>query len=249
MILLLLIVTPIAIWLYGVIYTARYFKHSAPTEEDLIFVHEDYTYEHCRKRLINLQKFVGRRLPKANRILDRYQINAKKTRRKFSYYENLIEPGMVRIYVTAKHFTGFSQKFKALSPPFRFQVVYCGAFFGLGFLLTSLLMLVISPIGFVFTFVLVAALFMLLYIRGLRFYATLLELFDSAMKKGNLGGFNRNVLLLKLLFTGLPIIGRSSTYYYTGIGYYAGGGIDSTPSDFGGFGGGSFGGGGAGGSW
>lgn len=238
------------LWVGYIVYTIIYFKQHQPTTEDQLFVSEEYSVTHCAERLLRLEKFVGRKLTTARAILKKYAKNAELTGRKFSYYRPLIEPGMVNIYMGAKRFNTFESKLDAMSVPFRLYFWMTFVICILAFATFSILLLYQHFLLFlIFLIPAIAATFVLFKI-SISAYEFIIDMLSNTVKGKNLGGVNRNLLIYRKLFIGLPVIGKRETMIIDGDGFYVGGGSYSgSGGGFGGFGGGSFGGGGAGGSW
>jgi len=213
---------------------------------DKIFKPGKYSYKLVMERIAHLEEYTGLYLKTARKRVDYYLDNSKQTRRKFSYYISIIEPGFLRILLAhqAKDKSFIQGHTNSL---FRWHFYFI-AIFPIGFALCTIPILFFHPsIASLFLFIIAAPLayiiFKFLGSSTLLFYHIIDMLFFQSKGRGIL---TRNVNVIH------PILKDNFGFSRTGIvigaagaaSFYSGSGISGI-----GFGGGSFGGGGAGGSW
>ena len=240
----------IALWVISFSYNIFYFFKNNDSEEDTIFINLSKTFEEAHLKLNILEKVVGRDLSKPRKKLKFYEDNARKTRRKYKYYADKIEPAYVKMFVGKKG-SRFKKCWKHLAKPVKYHYINIYVFIGL----VSLFFVLVAIAGMgwssiIFIIVLLACLLrlynFLIKINFILFFI-FIDLILIIFKQDR-GKLMKNVALLELMTIGW--FGSSSNkalvYGAAGASIYSG---YSGGSDFGGFGGGSFGGGGAGGSW
>lgn len=221
---------------------------------DKIFKPGRYTIELVRERLAYLEEFIGKDLSKSEKKINQYLTNSKKTKRKFSYYMDKIEPGFMRIL-----FGHFKSRYKFLIEMtdflFRSHFIVILAlpviFIVLNFIITQATSIDVILLLTLFFFPVTILLMVVLTKLTLILYHIVDVLTFQIMGKGRL---TRNVDSMSTLLNPNVAFSRSDISI-TALGYstiFSGGsfgGSSFSGGSFGGFGGGSFGGGGAGGSW
>lgn len=217
--------------------------------KDKIFKPGKFSFELVKERLKYLSSFTDKELLAANILVDGYQKNAIRTKRKFSHYISYIEPGFLKILMG--HYKSRYKLFTQLTDlTFRSHFIFIFLipifFFLLNFIILNqapldvllLFIILLIPIGLLSMHV-VALLSLFI------FHVIDILLFQPLGK----GILTRNIEVMQFLLNPKVVFGNSDVSIgAAGIGtIFSGGG--SFGGGLGGFGGGSFGGGGAGGSW
>lgn len=242
----------IALWWISFLYSCYFFFKEDDTESDGIFFNRTRTFEEAHEKLSTLEKVMDKEFKSARKILKKYEENAKKTRRKYSYYKSYIEPSLIKMFV-GKGSDLFKRCWQLLDKPIQYHYINIYIFIALFSLFISLLFIV----GFGLYSLLALPLLIILILRMYNFIIKINFLFFYILLDGILilfkqdrGKLSKNVALLELMTTGW--FGNKRRAYVigaAGIAAYSGSIGGGYSGDFGGFGGGDFGGGGAGGSW
>tara|TARA_R110000868_G_scaffold204018_1_gene452050 strand:- start:1326 stop:2084 length:759 start_codon:yes stop_codon:yes gene_type:complete len=241
----------LALWLVVISYNIIFFLNEPSSIFDTFFIPKK-TFNQAIEDLKLLRKFKGKEYLSAERKILFYQNNSQLTRRKYSYYRDRIEKGLVKLYFDNKK--GFKDSFNQLDTPVKaFFILILGCFIlGLVLLIALSFLLLLNGESLYFILIIIAGFGFLLRFYNVIFRINYLLLFfivEIALyfNKSERGRLHRNFAVLDVL-----------TKSWWGQGSYGGtviaaGGVSSfsgsSGGGFGGFGGGSFGGGGAGGSW
>lgn len=223
-----------------------YYLQRKDTDEDRIFDDRNYSYEEVKLRLNLLEQHIKRKISGAYQKLEFYYNNSLKTRRKFSYYAQHIEPSLLRIYLKHKGGT-LRNSWKTLDYPIRMHFLFLLLItisIGLFGLIVLIYASFIDPINIAFIFTLLVFVFMVyrfFFVMNLFIFHIIIDGILMIFSR-NRAGLNRNITILNVIIKGRGAAVGGFTIASIGTSNYS-------SSDFGGFGGGSFGGGGAGGSW
>lgn len=242
------------LWLASFVYNISFFYFGKDSELDTVF-NNTKSFKQASAKIIILEKELGKDLSKTKKSLAYYLDNAKRTRRKFKYYRDYIEPSFLKLYLsTVKKEKRNYEAWKRLDSPIRFHFIsICIALLLLVVALSiyffyELGIVALFPVLFLLFFGIIIF-FLLVRINYVIFYL-IVDAFLILLKKDR-GRLSKNIVLL-------DFISSKATYGHTGGSTISGGGVYSSmgggfggvgSGSFGGFGGGSFGGGGAGGSW
>lgn len=232
-------------------------------EDEIYYSKGEYTYENVLKRLERIETTLKKQLARDKKMLLFYYKNSLRTRKQFSEYEYLIEPGIetillndekthktawqglskvLKIYISVIALVGLS-----LPSAVMWTLIYTHAGFNfLGYL-------IIFALSFFFVFMFS---FLVVFLQ-LKFFETYLAVYKFILEKtkndiGNISKLLLNIKSVCHFFMATRFLGkRSYTISAVGFSYGGGsfGGFGGGGGGFGGFGGGSSGGGGAGGSW
>jgi hypothetical protein len=241
----------IFVWLISFLYNVFYFYNSNDSELDTLFINLSKTFEEARDKFSSLENIKQREYKSARKKLAFYEYNARRTRRKYTYYSDKIEPFYLRVIIGNKG-SQFKNCWKLLDKPVKFHYIILYVF--LIIVALFILLLLIFSAGFfaIPLFLLVAVLFWRFSNFVINFNFVLFYLLLDGILivfKQDRGKLYKNIGLLGVINS--KCLGSGSRA--NGYGMAAGGVIAYTSfgdsGDFGGFGGGDFGGGGAGGSW
>lgn len=238
------------LWLISFIYNCIHFFRHDDSEIDSVFINKSKTFSEAKEKLIILGNHTKKEFKSAHRKLSFYENNAKKTRRKYAYYSDKIEPFFLKVLV-GKRGSLFKNCWRLLDTSVKFHYLFLYA------VLAIVLVVVIVALIASFSFYAIP-LFLLVLIFFIRFSGFIIKLnfvFFYLLLDGILiifkqdrGNLYKNIALLGVINS--RWLGSNSGNSYV---LAAGGAIAYNDfggnGDFGGFGGGDFGGGGAGGSW
>jgi len=240
----------ILLWIISFSYNTYYFFTQEDTELDTVFVNLSKTFEEAYQKLDILEGILGKSLSYSRKRLSFYENNARKTRRKYRYYADYIEPSMVKLFI-GKEGSLFKKCWKELDEPVRYHYI--------NLYIVLILILVVSIVAILFTMgwwgILLIFMMAGLILRTYNFIIRLNFIFFYILLDGILIAFKqdrgklmKNVALIQLM-TSSWFGSKNGGGYVVGAAGVASFGGYSSGGSFGGFGGGSFGGGGAGGSW
>ncbi|MGB0888335.1 MAG: hypothetical protein ACPGSL_09450 [Vicingaceae bacterium] len=248
---LAIIIFTVGIWLVSFLYNIFYFYNSNDSELDTLFINLSKTFDEARDKFSILEKIKQREYKSAKKKLAFYEENARRTRRKYTYYSDKIEPFFLSMII-GNEGSQFKSCWKLLDKPIKFHYIILYVF--LIIVALFILLLLIFSAGFfaIPLFLLVAVLFWRFSNFVINFNFVLFYLLLDGILivlKQDRGKLYKNIGLLGVINS--KCLGSGSRA--NGYGMAAGGVIAYTSfgnsSDFGGFGGGDFGGGGAGGDW
>lgn len=240
-----------SLWLLSFFYNLYYFATVKQEEIDKVFLNKTKTFEEAKSDLTLLGNYLKKDFSAQKEKISFYENNALRTRRKYHYYQEYIEPFFIKSYLGIDR--SYKRLYKSLDGPVRlFLISFTILSILLALLIALLAVAVILYSSFLIGFV--------LFIFGLGFlirfyhliiklnYLALFLLVDGVLilLKRERGRLYKNIKILDVLTHGWWNTNKNGVLI-SGLGAsaYSGSGGD----DFGGFGGGDFGGGGAGGSW
>ncbi len=238
------------LWIASFLYNIIYFFRNEDQEIDKIFFNKDKTFEEAFEDLETLEKYLNRELLGARKKLKFYHNNALRTRRKYNYYSEYIEPGYTKIYI------GSDQSFKfcwsLLDTTVKFHYAIISILFiaiGLAICGIAVILLLYSKSILIIVSLVLALAFLLKFFNFIikLNYLLFFILIDWILIVFNQerGRLYRNLAILDVMTANFWGSDQSGILIGgAGISSFSSGG-----GSFGGFGGGSFGGGGAGGSW
>lgn len=250
-ILLIIFLFIIVLWWVSFLYNSIHFFKSDDSDVDSVFFNKSKTFDEARKGLRILENHLKREFKSAHNKINFYENNAKKTRRKYSYYSDKVEPFFLKVIIPNEG-TLFKNCWKLLDRPIKFHYLLLYTFLLIVFSLIAIV--IISP--FQLYSILIFLLFVAFFLRFSSFIIKLNFILFYLFLDGILilfkqdrGRLYKNIALLSVINSKWLGNLNSGNGYAIGAGGIVAYNSFGDGSGFGGFGGGDFGGGGAGGEW